>query len=212
MAGALGLSAPASLLVAGIVSLGATIAGPAVLRSRSSRTPAVFRGAAAIPGHRTGRAQALFRRRHRRLCRVPDAPAHGCPVLGCVHAVAYSNVGQASTPARGLQTPRGLHPFVPCLYPPGDIRPSPARRIRTAALLLPHLSSRRKPATPARPLFLDLGMVARLASLLSRPVCGIPTAYTRLRKKPCALCASSCSGLPLLGILSIPVSYVLLEK
>ncbi len=202
MATALGLSAPASLLVAGIISLGATIGGPAVLSFEIEPDP---RGLADAPplflaigliAHGWDLAAGLIA-----AAACARAPAHGVPVLG---RIPVSDVVQ-----RHRLT--ALVPLFCALIVLWIAARHQENITRRPGALLTAFAGHRKPAAHAHPVFLDLGMVAGLAAALPRSVRRIRTCLRAPGPARAAICASSCS-LPLVRMLSVLASWVLLEQ
>jgi hypothetical protein len=201
MAAALGLSSPSALLVAGIVSLGATIAGPAVLSFEIEPDPRGF----AVP--------LLFL-------------AIGLAAKGWDFAA-----GMAGSLAF-LMHPPTVFPFWAVYLFLALIR----RRFRAfvplaAACIVLAVAARFQDGTTEAQLFFSRipPSIERLQRLRA-PYSWISewwldwlphylllyaasvAAFTRLRKKTPAGLQFFLVGLPLLGILSVPVSYILLEK
>ena len=201
MAAALGLSAPASLLVAGIVSLGATIAGPAVLSFEIEPDPRGF----AVP--------LLFL--------AIGLAARGQDLAsGVAGSVAF------------LMHPPTAAPFW-CVY---LIWACARRRFRAcmplaAACILLAIAARfQEGASEAQLFFARISPSLEYLQRLRAPYAWISewwrnwlphylvlyaatlAAYARLRKRPLPALRFFLIGLPLVGVLSLPASYILLEK
>jgi len=201
MAAALGLSAPASLLVAGIVSLGATIAGPAVLSFEIEPDPRGF----AVP--------LLFL--------AIGLVAHGRDfAAGIAASSAFLMHPPTVIPFWGVYLAlavarRRFRAFLPLAA--ACILLAAAARFQEGASEAQHFFSRIAPSienlqrlrAPYSWIsewwrdWLPHYLVLYAASL---------AAYARLRKRAPPDLRYFLIGLPLVGILSIPVSYVLLEK
>jgi hypothetical protein len=201
MAAALGLSAPASLLVAAIVSLGATIAGPAVLSFEIEPDPRGF----AVP--------LLFL--------AIGLVAHGWEfAAGIAASVAF------------LMHPPTVIPFW-CVF---IFLAVTRRRLRTcaplaAACVVLAIAARfQEGATEAQLFFVRLTPFIEHLQRMRAPYSYISEwwrawlphyfilygasllAYVRLRRRTPLNLRYFVIGLPLLGILSMPASYLLLEK
>lgn len=201
MATALGLSAPASLLVAGIVSLGATIGGPAVLSVEIEPDPRGF----AVP--LLFLALGLFAR-GRELA------------AGVTGALAFL-----------------VHP--PTVYPFFAVYLIPAVRRRRLIWLLPlalacvtlAIAARfQEGAGEAQSFFSELTPLMEQLQRMRAPYSWVSEwwrdwllhylvlyaacllAYLGLRRRASPNLRLFLLGLPLVGILSIPASYLLLEK
>ena len=201
IAAALGLSAPASLLVAGIVSLGATIAGPAVLSFEIEPDPRGF----AVP--------LLFL--------AIGLVAHGWDfAAGIAGSAAFLMHPPTVIPFWGVYLMPGLAPpQVPGIAPlaAACIVLAIAARFQEGASEAPVLlrachtamESLQRMRAPYSWIsewwraWLPHYLVMYAASLL---------AYARVRKQTPPDLRFFLIGLPLVGILSVPVSYVLLEK
>jgi hypothetical protein len=201
MAGALGLSAPASLLVAGIISLGATIGGPAVLSFELEADPRGF----AVP--------LLFL--------AVGLVAHGRDMAaGIVASAAFL-----------------IHP--PTVYPFWAVYLCVAvwRRRFTAfvplvcAFVVLAIAARyQEGATEAQVFFSRLTPAIESLQRMRAPYSWISewwrewlphylilfgaatVAFLRIRDRAPVALRFFLAGLPLVGMLSIPVSYLLLEK
>lgn len=201
MAASLGLSAPASLLVAGIISLGATIAGPAVLSFEIEPDPRGF----AVP--------LLFL--------AIGLVAHG-------YDLAAGFAGSAAF----LMHPPTVFPFWAVYLAFALVR----RRFKAflplagACILLAVAARFQEGASEAQLFF---ARVAPLIERLQRMRAAYSwisewwrdsllyylllyavsiLAYLRVRERTPPDLRFFLAGLPLVGILSVPVSYVLLEK
>ena len=201
MAAALGFSAPASLLVAGALSLGATIAGPAVLSfeiepdPRSLAVPLLFL-AIGLVAHgwdlAAGIAGSLAFLMH---------PPTVIPFWGVYLVIAVAR--------------RRFQAFVPLAA--ACIVLAIAARYQEGASeaqlffsrIAPSLESLQRMRAPYAWIsewwrdWLPHYLLLYAASLL---------AYARLRKRTPPDLRYFLLGLPLVGILSVPVSYILLEK
>jgi len=201
MAAALGLSAPASLLVAGIVSLGATIAGPAVLSFELEPDPRGF----AVPLLFLAIGLAAHRRDY---------------YAGIVASAAF------------LMHPPTALPFW-CVY---AVWALVERRLRIlsplalAAIVLAIAARFQDGASEAQLFFARISPALESLQRLRAPYSWISTwwrdwlmhylvlyaasllAYLRLRKRAPQALRFFLLGLPLPGMLSMPVSYLLLEK
>jgi hypothetical protein len=201
MAAALGLSAPASLLVAGIVSLGATIAGPAVLSFEIEPDPRGF----AVP--------LLFL--------AIGLVAHGWEfAAGIAGSVAFLMHPPTVIPFWGVYLAlavarRRSRAFVP---------------LAGACIVLAVAARFQEGASEAQVFFARLAPSIENLQRLRAPYSWISewwrdwlphylvlyaaslAAYARLRKKTPHDLRFFLIGLPLMGILSVPASYVLLEK
>jgi hypothetical protein len=201
MAAALGLSAPASLLVAGAISLGATIAGPAVLSMEIEPDPRGF----AVP--------LLFL--------AIGLIAHG-------HDFAAGSAGAAAF----LMHPPTVFPFwgvYLCL--------AIARRrykaflpLAGAGILLAGAAWSQEGAGEAQHFFARLAPAIESLQRMRAPYSwisewwgdGLPRylvlyavsllAFVRVRKRTPPDLRFFLIGLPLVGMLSVPASYILLEK
>jgi hypothetical protein len=201
MAAALGLSAPASLLVAGILSLGATIAGPAVLLFEIEPDP---RGLA-VP--------LLFL--------AIGLAAHGWDLAaGIAGSLAF------------LMHPPTVIPFW-CVY---LVIAVVRRRFRAfvplavACIVLAIAARYQEGASEAQLFFSRIAPSLESLQRMRAPYAWISEwwrdwlphylvlyaasllAYARLRKRTPPDLRYFLIGLPLMGILSVPVSYILLEK
>jgi len=201
MAAALGLSAPASLLVAGILSLGATIAGPAVLSFEIEPDP---RGLA-VP--------LLFL--------AIGLAAHGWDLAaGIAGSLAFLMHPPTVIPFWGVYlviavVRRRFQAFLPLAG--ACIALAIAARFQEGASeaqlffsrIAPSLESLQRMRAPYAWIsewwrdWLPHYLLLYAASLL---------AYARLRKRTASDLRYFLIGLPLMGILSVPVSYILLEK
>jgi len=201
MAAALGLSAPAALLVAGAISLGATIAGPAVLSFEIEPDP-------------RGLAVPL-------LILAIGLVAHGWDLAA----------GMAGS-AAFLMHPPSVVPFWGVYLALALVR----RRFRAfaplaAACIGLAISARlQEGASEAQLFFSRIGPSIEYLQRLRAPYSWISAwwrtwlphylvlyaaslaAYWRVRKRTPPDLRFFLIGLPLVGMLSIPVSYVLLEK
>jgi hypothetical protein len=201
MAAALGLSAPASLLVAGIVSLGATIAGPAVLSFEIEPDP---RGLA-VP--------LLFL--------AIGLVAHGWDfTAGVAGSVAFLMHPPAVIPFWGVYLAlalvrRRFRAFVP---------------LAAACVVLAAAARFQEGAGEAQLFFSRIAPSMEALQRLRAPYSWISewwrdwlphylvlyaaslAAYARLRKRAPLDLRFFLIGLPLVGILSVPASYILLEK
>jgi hypothetical protein len=206
MAAALGLSAPASLLVAGIVSLGATIAGPAVLSIEIEPDPRGF----AVP----------------LLLLAIGLIAHGWDLAaGIAGSVAFLMHPPTVIPFWGVY-------FVLALM----CRRLPRRRflafvpLAAACIVLAVAARFQEGASEAQLFFSGIPPSIESLQRLRAPYSWISewwrdwlphylflyaaslVAYARLRKRAPLDLRFFLIGLPLVGILSVPASYVLLEK
>ena len=201
MAAALGLSAPASLLVAGIISLGATIAGPAVLSFELEPDPRGF----AIP--------LLFL--------AIGLAAHG-------RDLAAGIAGSAAF----LMHPPAVVPFWGVYM----VRAAVRRKYRAlvplaaACILLTVAARFQEGASEAQLFFSRIAPSLERLQRMRAPYSWISewwrswlphylvlyaaslAAYARLRRRAPLDLRFFLLGLPLLGILSVPASYILLEK
>jgi hypothetical protein len=201
MAAALGLSAPASLLVAGVLSLGATIAGPAVLSFELEPDP---RGLA-VP--------LLFL------------------AIGLVAHDRHLAAGIAASLAF-LMHPPTVIPFWSVYLALALVR----RRFRAfvplaaACIALAIAARYQEGASEAQLFFSRIAPSLESLQRLRAPYSWISewwrdwlphyvllyaaslVAYARLRKRTPPDLRFFLLGLPLLGILSVPVSYILLER
>jgi hypothetical protein len=212
MAAALGLSAPASLLVAGIVSLGATIAGPAVLSFELEPDPRGF----AVP--------LLFL--------AIGLAAHGRDfAAGIAGSMAFLMHPPTVIPFWAVY-------LLLCgagVYACGG-SPDPPRRFRAflalaAACILLAIAARfQQGASEAQLFFSRIAPSMETLQRLRAPYSWISEwwrdwlphylilytaslgAYMRLRKRALPGLRFFLIGLPLVGILSVPASCVLLEK
>jgi hypothetical protein len=206
MAAALGLSAPAALLVAGMVSLGASIAGPAVLSFEIEPDP---RGLA-VP--------LLFL--------AIGLVAHGWDfAAGVAGAVAF------------LMHPPTVIPFWGVYLVLAVMRPGLTHRrflafapLAAACIVLAVAARLQEGANEAQLFFSRIPASIENLQRLRAPYSWISewwrdwlphylllyaaslAAYARLRKRAPADLRFFLIGLPLMGILSVPASYVLLEK
>ncbi len=226
MAAALGLSAPASLLVAGILSLGATIAGPAVLSFEIEPDPRGF----AVP--------LLFL--------AIGLIAHGWDfAAGIAASVAFLMHPPAAIPFWAVYLVRGAGtlPAALALLPaqasaarPGFRHLLVARPFRAflplaaACLILAIAAYFQEGAHEAQLFFSRISPSLEKLQRLRAPYAwisgwwrdGLPyylalyaasvLAYARLRARTPPGLRYFLIGLPLAGILSMPVSYLLLEK
>jgi uncharacterized protein DUF6798 len=201
MAAALGLSTPASLLVAGIVSLGATIAGPAVLSFELEPDPRGF----AVP--------LLFL--------AIGLAAHGWDLAAGI-------AGSAAL----LMHPPTVFPFwLVYLMLAIARRRFPASLALAAACIVLAIAARFQQGASEAQLFLSrISPSLEALQRLRAPYAWISewwrdwlphylvlyaaslVAYTRLRKNALPGLRFFLIGLPLVGILSVPASYLLLEK
>jgi hypothetical protein len=208
MAAALGLSAPASLLVAGIVSLGATIGGPAVLSFEIEPDPRAF----AVP--------LLFL--------AIGLVAHGLYLAaGIAGSAAFLMHPPTVIPfwcvyfllvARAVSrrvSPRLLRAFLPLV---------------AACILLGIAARFQQGANEAQQFFSRISPSIERLQRLRAPYSWISewwrdwlphylvlyaaslVAYARLRKRAPRDLRFFLIGLPLAGVLSLPASYFLLEK
>ena len=201
MAAALGLSAPASLLVAGIISLGATIAGPAVLSFELEPDPRGF----AVP--------LLFL--------AIGLVAHGWGLAaGIAGSAAFLMHPPTVVPFWGVylalaSVRRRFRAFAP-LAVAGMVLAIAARfqegageaqlffsRIAPALESLQRLRASYAWISEWWREWLPHYLLLYAASLL---------AYARLRDRAPRDLRFFLIGLPLVGILSVPVSYILLER
>ena len=205
MAAALGLSAPASLLVAGAISLGATIAGPAVLSFEIEPDPRGF----AVP--------LLFL--------AIGLVAHGWDLAaGIAGSVAF------------LMHPPTVIPFwgvylVLALVGRGSTRRFRAFVPLAAACIVLAVSARfQEGASEAQLFFARIPPTIEKLQRMRAPYSWISewwrdwlphylvlyaaslAAYARLRLRTPPALRFFLIGLPLMGILSVPISYVLLER
>jgi hypothetical protein len=216
MAAALGFSAPASLLVAGIISLGATIAGPAVLSfeiepdPRGFAVPLLFLAIGLVAHDRylaAGVAASVAFLMH---------PPTVIPFWGVYLVMAGCGAGLQSCgrrPRRPLM--RRLQAFIPlaaaCIVLAAAARfqegASEAQLFFTRiAPLIESLQRMRVPYSWISEWWRDWlphYLVLYAASLL---------AYARLRGRVPLNLRFFPIGLPLVGILSVPASYILLEN
>jgi len=201
MAAALGLSAPASLLVAGIVSLGATIVGPAVLSFEIE----------------------------------PDPRALAVPLLFLAIGLAAQGwdfaAGSAGAAALLMHPPTVL-PFwgVYLILALAHRRFKAFAPLMAACVVLAMAARFQEGASEAQIFFARLTPTIEALQRMRAPYAWISEwrgdwvphylllyaaslgAYARLRKSAPAGLRFFLVGLPLAGILSMPVSYVLLEK
>jgi len=201
MASALGLSAPASLLVSGLISLGAAVPGPAVLTMEIEPDPRGF----ALP--LLFLAIGLIAQR-----RDLAAGSAGAAAFLFHPPTALPFWGVCLLPAMAR---RRFKPFVPLVA--ACILLSVAARFQEGATeaqlffgrLTPALEALQRLRAPYSwisewwrdwlPQYLFLGAVSLLA-------------YARIRRKAPADLRFFLAGLPIAGILSVPVSYLLLER
>jgi len=251
MAAALGLSAPASLLVAAIISLGATIAGPAVLSfeiepdPRGFAVPLLFL-AIGLAAHRRDLAAGIVA--SVAFLMHPPTVIPFWAVLAVLHCYRLassktSSVGGQSWPqpafsrlagfslstgsqprprGAGLQScgrrprrPAWAHAFIPLAA--ACIALAIAARFQDGAgeaqlffsRIAPSIEKLQRLRAPYSWIsewwrdWLPHYLVLYAASL---------AAYARLRKRAPLALRFFLIGLPLAGILSVPASYVLLEK
>ena len=201
MAAALGLSAPAALLVAGIVSLGATIGGPAVLSFEIEPDPRGF----AVP--------LLFL--------AIGLVAHGWDfAAGMAGAVAFLMHPPTVIPFWAVYLALALvshrfRAFVP---------------LAAACILLAIAARFQQGAGEAQLFFSRIAPSVENLQRLRAPYSWISdwwrdwlphylvlyaaslAAYARLRKRAARDLRFFLIGLPLVGMLSVPASYLLLEK
>ncbi|HXM42482.1 MAG TPA: hypothetical protein VN924_14610 [Bryobacteraceae bacterium] len=201
IASALGLSAPAAVLVAGIVSLGATIAGPAVLSFEIEPDPRGF----AVP--------LLFL--------AIGLAAHGRDFAsGIAGSAAFLMHPPAAIPFWGVYfvwavARRRLLAFIP---------------LTAACMVLAAAAFFQQGAHEAQLFFSRIPPAIENLQRLRAPYSYISEwwrdwlphylvlyaasvlAYMRLRKRASLDLQFFLVGLPLVGILSIPASYILLEK
>jgi hypothetical protein len=212
MAGALGLSAPASLLVAGIVSLGATIAGPAVLSFEIEPDPRGF----AVPLL----FLAIGLAAHKRYFAAGTAASvaflmHPPTVVPfwAVYVLLFAALWGRRLRLQGVSRP--LAAFIP---------------LSLACILLAISAHFQQGASERQVFFSRISPAVENLQRLRAPYSwisewwrdGLPyycvlyavsvLAYTRLRKTATRNLRLFLIGLPLLGILSVPFSYVFLEK
>jgi len=201
MASGLGLSAPASLLVSGIVSLGATIGGPAVLSFEIEPDPRGF----AVP--------LLFL--------AVGLLVHGWEfTAGLAGAAAF------------LMHPPAAYPFwgVYVWLAMWRRRLAPLAPLAVAAVILSIAARFQEGASEAQVFFFRLTPFMENLQRMRAPYSWISEwwrdwlphylvlyaasvlAYLRLRKKAPVELRFFLAGWPLVGILSVPVSYLLLEK
>jgi hypothetical protein len=219
MAAALGLSAPASLLVAGIVSLGASIAGPAVLSfelepdPRGFAVPLLFLaiGLAAHGWDFTAgiAGSAAF------LTHPPTVIPFWCIYLFLAMYVAHARMRAVSRVVSTTVAPHRFHAFIP---------------LAAACLALAAAAYFQEGANEAQLFFSRIAPSTEKLQRLRAPYSWISgwwrdwlphylvlygaslAAYARLRKRAPLGLRFFLIGLPLAGILSLPVSYLLLEK
>ena len=215
MAAALGLSAPASLLVAGIVSLGATIAGPAVLSfeiepdPRGFAVPLLFLGIG-LAAHgwdfAAGIAGSVAFLMH---------PPTVFPFWAVYLVLALAVVCGAGLKSCGRRPRRPLRAFIPLAA--ACIALAIAARFQDGASeaqlffsrIAPSIENLQRLRAPYSWIsewwrdWLPHYFILYAASLL---------AYARLRKRTPPDLRYFLIGLPLMGILSVPASYLLLEK
>jgi len=201
MAAALGLSAPASLLVAGAISLGATIGGPAVLSFEIEPDPRGF----AVP----------------LLYLAIGLVAHGWDFTsGIAGSVAFLMHPPTVAPFWGVYLAlalvrRRFGAFLP---------------LAGACIVLAAAARFQEGASEAQLFFARLPPLIEALQRLRAPYSWISewwrdwlphylvlyavslAAYARLRKRVSLDLRFFLIGLPLVGILSVPASYVLLEK
>jgi len=202
MAAALGFSPPASLLVAAIISLGATIAGPAVLSFEIEPDPRGF----AVP--------LLFL--------AIGLVAHGWDIAaGVAGAAAFLMHPPTVIPfwciylVLALYAPRRLRAFIP---------------LAAACIVLAAAAHFQDGASEAQHFFSRIAPEIESLQRMRAPYSWISewwrdwlphycilfgvslVAYARLRQRAPLDLRFFLIGLPLVGILSVPASYLLLEK
>ena len=201
MAAALGLSAPASLLVAGILSLGATIGGPAVLSFEIEPDPRGF----AVP---------LLFLAIGMLARGRDLAA------GIAASVAFLIHPPTVYPFWGVY-------FVLALW---RRRLTGLAPLGCACVILAIAARFQEGANEAQVFFSRLTPLIESLQRMRAPYSWVSEwwrdwlphyfvlyaasllAYARLRKRAPVNLRFFLVGLPLIGMLSVPVSYVLLER
>jgi hypothetical protein len=212
MAGALGLSAPASLLVAGIVSLGATIAGPAVLSfeiepdPRGFAVPLLFLAIGLVAHKRyfaAGTAASVAFLMH---------PPTVVPFWAVYMLLLTATWGRRLR-LQGVSRP--LVAFIPLslacilLAISAHLQQGASERQLFFSRISPAVENLQRLRAPYSWIsewwrdWLPYYLVLYAVSLLT---------YTRLRKTALRNLRIFLIGLPLLGILSVPFSYVFLEK